>query len=77
MTARKSTMSGQKLNLKTKKFQIKTESKKISPEWKGVSLVEVFKGRDRYDYQELPPIEPSSRHKVLFAVSKSFMIFLN
>lgn len=35
------------------------------PEWKGVSMNEIYKGLGTYDCQEFPPIKPSANHTVL------------
>lgn len=40
-----------------------------SPEWKGVSLDEIYKGRGPFEFQELPQIHSSASHTVLFAVN--------
>ncbi|XP_043475045.1 poly(ADP-ribose) glycohydrolase [Leptopilina heterotoma] len=39
-----------------------------SPEWKGVSLDEIYKGRRPFEFQELPQIHSSASHTVLFAL---------
>lgn len=39
-----------------------------SPEWKGVSLDEIYKGRGPFEFQELPQIHSSASHTVLFAL---------
>ena len=49
------------------------EPTNVTPEWKGVSLDEIYKGRGPFDYQELPNIQPSSTHTVLFSVSFPFI----
>lgn len=38
------------------------------PEWKGMSMSEIRKGLDVYEYPEHPSIVASSRHTVLFTV---------
>lgn len=45
------------------------EPSNVLPEWKGVSLDEIYKGRGPFDFQELPHIHSSATHTVLFAVS--------
>ncbi|XP_057337113.1 poly(ADP-ribose) glycohydrolase-like [Microplitis mediator] len=37
-----------------------------TPEWKGVSMDEIYKGLGPFGYQQQPPIRPSEHHKVLF-----------
>ena len=48
------------------------EPSTATPEWKGVSLDEIYKGRGPFDFQELPHIHSSATHTVLFAVSCLF-----
>ena len=56
---------GKKLSLSKK-----GKSANASPEGKGVILREIYKGRKQFDFQELPPINPSTTHtSVLFDVS--------
>ncbi|KAK0181940.1 hypothetical protein PV327_000118 [Microctonus hyperodae] len=37
-----------------------------SPEWKGMSMDEIYKGMGPYGYQQHPPIRPSEFHTVLY-----------
>ncbi|XP_057337109.1 poly(ADP-ribose) glycohydrolase-like [Microplitis mediator] len=37
-----------------------------TPEWKGVSMDEIYKGLGPFGYQQQPPIRPSEHHTVLF-----------
>lgn len=39
------------------------------PEWKGVSIEEVYKHLGPFEWHHLPPIHPSASHTVLFDVS--------
>ena len=39
------------------------------PEWKGISMDEIYKGLGPFGYQQHPPISPSENHTVLFLVS--------
>lgn len=41
-----------------------------SPEWKGMSMDEIYKGMGPYGYQQHPPIRPSEFHTVLYQVCK-------
>ncbi|XP_033230281.1 poly(ADP-ribose) glycohydrolase-like isoform X2 [Belonocnema kinseyi] len=43
----------------------------VLPEWKGVSLEEIYKGRGPFEFQELPHIHSSATHTVLFALPLS------
>lgn len=54
-----------------KKEVVSNEPKSLnsSPDWKGVSLDEIYKGRGPFEFQELPQIHSSISHTVLFAVS--------
>lgn len=39
------------------------------PEWKGISMEEIYKHHGPFDWHHLPPIHPSPSHTILFEVS--------
>lgn len=47
-----------------------------TPEWKGVSMDEIYRGLGLFGYQQQPPIRPSEHHTVLFQVDIKYVTFI-